>query len=320
MITRRLSHQVRRGRRRGEPEAAVRRQGARRIRQDHGRHGGRIALRHVLPRAAEEFTKATGVEVEFISIPHDNIRQQFVLRTRCPAPAASTSISPTRSGCRSSTRRASSATSPGSSSDADQADFSKTALETVSYNGALVALPIMVHNCAMYYRTDLFETAGLSGAADELGRVSATSPSKTHRRTAGVWGTLIALQAGHRGLDPPALVLPAGRRRSSSTPTASRPSNSDAGHAALEFMTTMVFDDKAAPEGVLELPTCRACGSTASSRMAPVWPYLYSLSQGAAGRQVRDRAPRPASEARAARSIRGASPPRPARRTPSGAD
>ena len=28
---------------------------------------------------AAEFTKASGVEVEFISIPHDNIRQQFVL-------------------------------------------------------------------------------------------------------------------------------------------------------------------------------------------------------------------------------------------------
>ena len=39
--------------------------------------------------------------------------------------------------------------------------LSKTAIETVSYQGALVALPIMVHNCAMYYRTDLFEKAGL---------------------------------------------------------------------------------------------------------------------------------------------------------------
>ena len=28
---------------------------------------------------AAEFTAASGVEVEFISIPHDNIRQQFVL-------------------------------------------------------------------------------------------------------------------------------------------------------------------------------------------------------------------------------------------------
>ena len=28
---------------------------------------------------AGEFTEASGVEVEFISIPHDNIRQQFVL-------------------------------------------------------------------------------------------------------------------------------------------------------------------------------------------------------------------------------------------------
>ena len=31
----------------------------------------------------------------------------------------------------------------------------------MTYQGALVALPIMVHNCAMYYRTDLFEKAGL---------------------------------------------------------------------------------------------------------------------------------------------------------------
>jgi len=58
---------------------------------------------------AQAFTDATGVTAEFQAIPHDNIRQQFV-QERWRGAARSTSISPTRSGCPSSTRRASSRT------------------------------------------------------------------------------------------------------------------------------------------------------------------------------------------------------------------
>ena len=92
--------------------------------------------------------------------------------------------------------------------DADKADFSKTAIETVTYDGALVALPIMVHNCAMYYRTDLFE-AGCR--RHDLGRVSRLRQDGRRAASLGHHGLL---QAGHRGRDPAPLVLSAGGRRS----------------------------------------------------------------------------------------------------------
>jgi multiple sugar transport system substrate-binding protein len=55
--------------------------------------------------------------------------------------------------------------------------------------------------------------------------------------------------------------------------------DSDAGHAALEFMYEVVFSDKSAPEGVLELPDLQGPWLDGKLALAPVWPYLYSLSK-----------------------------------------
>ena len=41
----------------------------------------------------------------------------------------------------------------------------------------------------------------------------------------------------------------------------------------------MVFEDKAAPEGVLELPDMQGAWLEGKLALAPVWPYLYSLSK-----------------------------------------
>jgi multiple sugar transport system substrate-binding protein len=41
----------------------------------------------------------------------------------------------------------------------------------------------------------------------------------------------------------------------------------------------MVFEDKAAPEGVLELPDMQGAWLDGKLALAPVWPYLYSLSK-----------------------------------------
>ena len=224
---------------------------------------------------AAEFTEASGVEVEFISIPHDNIRQQFVLDALSGAGGFDVYIAD-QVWLPEFYQKGFIRDLSGLVTDADRSDFSKTAIETVTYKGALVALPIMVHNCAMYYRTDLFEKAGLSGAAGELGRVSATSPRRPPTLPAGVWGTLIACKQG----------IEASTRLHSFYQQAGgdlldadgKPTiNSDAGRAALEFMTEMVFEDKAAPEGVLELSDMQGMWLEGKLAMAPVWPYLYSL-------------------------------------------
>src|SRR5262245_1384171 len=109
---------------------------------------------------AAEFTKAAGVEVEFISIPHDNIRQQFVLDALSAAGGFDVYIAD-QVWLPEFYQKGFIKDLSAHVTDADRSDFDKTALETVTYQGALVALPIMVHNCAMYYRTDLFEKAGL---------------------------------------------------------------------------------------------------------------------------------------------------------------
>ena len=40
-----------------------------------------------------------------------------------------------------------------------------------------------------------------------------------------------------------------------------------------------MFEDKSAPEGVLELPDMQGRWLEGKLAMAPVWPYLYSLSK-----------------------------------------
>ena len=48
-------------------------------------------------------------------------------------------------------------------------------------------------------------------------------------------------------------------------------------------MTRMVFEAKAAPEGVLEFADMQGMWLEGGLAMAPVWPYLLFAEQGAAG-------------------------------------
>lgn len=225
---------------------------------------------------AAEFTSASGVEVEFISIPHDNIRQQFVLDALSGAGGFDVYIADQvwlpefyqKGFIRDLSEHV---------ADADREDFSKTAIETVSYDGALVALPIMVHNCALYYRTDLFEQAGLSGPPANWDEYRDFA-RKTTDGGAGIWGTLIASKQGiEASTRLHSFYQQAG---GDLLDAAGKPTiDSDAGRAALELMSALVFEDKAAPEGVLELPDMQGMWLEGKLAMAPVWPYLYSLSK-----------------------------------------
>lgn len=225
---------------------------------------------------AAEFTSASGVEVEFISIPHDNIRQQFVLDALSGAGGFDVYIAD-QVWLPEFYEKGFIRDLSGLVSDADRSDFSKTAIETVTYKGALVALPVMVHNCALYYRTDLLEKAGLSGVPQNWDEFRDYA-RKTTDAGAGIWGTLVASKQGiEASTRLHSLYQQAGGDLlgADGKPTI----NSDAGHAALEFMTKLVFEDKAAPEGVLELADMQGMWLEGKLAMAPVWPYLYSLSK-----------------------------------------
>ena len=92
--------------------------------------------------------------------------------------------------------------------------------------------------------------------------------------------------------------------------------NSDAGRAALEFMTALVFEDKSAPGG--RARAARHAGPWLEGKLAHGAGLAVPLlaQQGAARRQVRDRHRARASPTPAAPSTRGALPARAAPRTP----
>lgn len=223
---------------------------------------------------APEFTKATGVAVAFNAIPHDSIRQQFVQDALSRAGGYDVYIAD-QVWLPEFYEKEFIADVSNQLSDADKADFSRTAIQTVSYKGVIVALPIMVHNCAMYYRKDLLAAAGFNSPPSNWDDYRKMAKATTKD---GVWGTMILSKQG---------IEAATRLNSfyqqaggdildgSGSPTI----DSDAGRDALEFMYSMVFTDKAAPEGVLELPDMQGAWLDGKLALAPVWPYLYSLSK-----------------------------------------
>jgi multiple sugar transport system substrate-binding protein len=223
---------------------------------------------------AAEFTKETGVEVAFNAIPHDNIRQQFVQDALAGAGGFDVYIAD-QVWLPEFYEKGFIADISKELSDADKKDFSKTAIETVSYKGAVVALPIMVHNCAMYYRTDLLKAAGLDGPPKSWEEYRKYAKATTKD---GVWGTMILSK---QGIEAATRLNSFYQQAGSDIIDASgKPTlDTDAGHASLEFMYKMVFEDKAAPEGVLELPDMQGAWLDGKLALAPVWPYLYSLSK-----------------------------------------
>jgi multiple sugar transport system substrate-binding protein len=224
---------------------------------------------------AQAFTDATGVTAEFQAIPHDNIRQQFVQDALSGGGSFDVYIAD-QVWLPEFYQKGFIKDLSGAVTDADKADFSKTAIETVTYDGALVALPIMVHNCAMYYRTDLFEKAGIAGPPKSWDEYRDFA-KKTTDAANGIFGTMVCSKQGIEAATRlHAFYQQAGGDLldASGAPTI----NSDAGRAALEFMTALVADGSA-PEGVLELPDMQGKWLEGKLAMAPVWPYLYSLSK-----------------------------------------
>ena len=225
---------------------------------------------------AAAFTKATGVDVTFNAIPHDSIRQQFAQDALSQAGGFDVYIAD-QVWLPEFAEKGFIVDLSDKIEAKDKADFAGSALETVSWNGKIYALPIIVHNCAMYYRSDLFAAAGLSAAPATWDEYRAFAKKLTSKDR-GVFGTLIA---GKRNIEAAtrfhAFIQQAGGDilDANKKPTI----DSDAGHKALEFMTAVELTDQSAPPGVLDLSDAQGMWLDGKLAMLPVWPYLYSLSK-----------------------------------------
>ena len=230
-----------------------------------------------------DFTAETGIEVELQAIPHENMHQQFLSdaiagggsfdvytadQPWIPEFAARGFLLPLDDRI----------------DEDDLTDFVPSALDTVSYDGQIYALPYIVHNLALYYRTDLFEEAGLDGPPETWEEYREYASILTNPDE-GVWGTLISgRQDGEVAIHLQSFIEQAGG--SIIGEDGSPAVDSEAGLAAMELMTGIQFEDESSPPGLHDITDMQGLFLEGQLAMARNWPYMYSLAEDESQSQV----------------------------------
>jgi ABC-type glycerol-3-phosphate transport system substrate-binding protein len=224
---------------------------------------------------AAEFTKETGIDVEFQSIPHANMRQQFlsdavagggsfdvftVDQPWLPEFAANGYLVPLDDVV----------------TDEDRDDFLPHTLDTASYEGKLYGLPYMVHNTVLYYRTDLFEAAGLTkppATWDEYREYAKILTDKD----AGVWGTIIpGKQDGEVATRYESYLKQTGSdvAEADGNPTL----DTEAGVEVFDMMSGIQFEDQSSPPGLHDITDIQGQFLEGKVAMVLQWPYMYGMT------------------------------------------
>ena len=224
-----------------------------------------------------EYTELTGVELEFIEIPHDSMHERFVQE----------SIS------RSGAIDIYNADQPWISEFAshgwiepldekisveDRDDFFEAAIDASSYQGRLFAIPYFIHTPIVYYRTDLFEAAGLEVPqtwSDYRNAAKALTNSST-----GMYGTIIEgkqsgepvthlidwyFQNGAEFVDSAGNVVV----------------DSPAAKEVFNFLLEMMYSDKSVMPGSIGYDNADVHNLFMQGKVAMVknWPYMYAMAR-----------------------------------------
>ena len=234
---------------------------------------------------AKEFTEETGIEVEILGVPHDNMHQQF-LSDAISGAGAYDVLTVDQPWVAEFAQNGYLAPLDDRLSDEDREDFVEGTLDTVSYEDRLYGLPFLVHNTVTYYRPSLLEAAGTDGPPTTWEEYRAAAKATTDP-AAGVWGTMIPgnrdgevatrlqsyiQQAGGDIVDDegnPAIDSPEARE-------------------AFELMTTMQFEDKSSPEGLHDLSAMQGQFLEGKVAMISIWPYLWALATDPAQSKIVD--------------------------------
>jgi ABC-type glycerol-3-phosphate transport system substrate-binding protein len=248
-----------------------------------GEAGGPYTQLH--KNAAPEFTEQTGIVVDYVEVPHDQMHQTFL--TEALAGTGDIDVFQADQPWVAEFAAAGYLEPLGDRvTEEDRADFFPVALDTVSYDGEIYALPYLVHNSVLYYRTDLFEAAGIAEPPktwDEYREVA----KKLTDAEAGVYGTMaegkqsieaaakfmdVLQQAGGSVLDADGNVVFDGQ------PTVD----------AFDFLLGVQYEDQSSPPGApgFDNPDTHGMFMAGNLAMAPNWPYMYGLASDPEQSQV----------------------------------
>ncbi|WOQ69407.1 sugar ABC transporter substrate-binding protein [Microbacterium limosum] len=224
---------------------------------------------------AVEFTAETGIEVEFQAIPHANMRQQFL--TDAIAGAGSIDVfTIDQPWLPEFASQGYLVPLDDVVSEEDRADFLPHTLDTVSYDGGLYGLPYMVHNTVLYYRTDLFEAAGLEEPPTTWDEYREYARILTDR-DAGIWGTIIpGKQDGEVATRFQTFVKQTGSdiAAEDGAPTIDTPQALE----AFDMMTAIQFEDQSSPPGLHDITEIQGQFLEGKVAMVFQWPYMYGMT------------------------------------------
>lgn len=238
-------------------------------------------------RIVGDFTKETGIEVNFLEIPHDNMHQRFLTESMSGGGAIDVyqTDQPWISEFASNDFL-----EPLSSriSDEENSDFAPAALETVKYEDELYGLPYLVHTPIVYYRTDLFEEADLKGPP-ETWEEYRDYAQKLNNPDGEIYGTLIeGKQAGEPVTHLLDLVHQAGGGILDENQEVIL--DSPEVKSVFEFLTAIQNEDKTSPPGAVGFDNADAQNMFLQGKIAMVknWPYMYSMANNPEDSRVAD--------------------------------
>jgi ABC-type glycerol-3-phosphate transport system substrate-binding protein len=234
---------------------------------------------------AAQFTQETGIEVEILGVPHDNMHQQF-LSDAIAGGGAYDVLTVDQPWIAEFAQNGYLSPLGDRLEDEDRADFVEHTLDTVSYEDEIYGLPFLVHNLVTYYRPSLLEAAGIDGPPTTWEEYRAAAAATTDPAT-GVFGTMVPgnrdgevatrfesyiQQSGGDIVDEdgaPAIDSPEARE-------------------AFDLMTGIQFEDGSSPAGLHDLSAMQGQFLEGKVAMISIWPYLWAQATDPAQSTIAD--------------------------------
>jgi ABC-type glycerol-3-phosphate transport system substrate-binding protein len=223
--------------------------------------------------AAKQFTPKTGITVNWVDVPHTDMHQKFLTEAASGAGAIDVFNADQPWVPEFAAAGYLVALDKYITAD-DKADILQTALDTVSYNGKIYALPYLVHDNVLYYRTDLLQKAGISAPPTTWAEYIADAQKLTG---GDVYGTIVeGKQAGAASAKFLDIVYQAG---GSVFDSHGNPAIDGAWIDAFNFYLDLIYTYKVVPPGSPTFDNADTHNLLIQGKlaMAPGWPYMFSM-------------------------------------------
>lgn len=223
---------------------------------------------------AAEFTAETGIKVEILAVPHDNMHQQF-LSDAISGAGAYDVLTVDQPWVSEFAQKGYLEPLDERLTADDRSDFGNT-LDTETVDGTVYGLPFLVHNLVLYYRPSLLKAAGFDSPPTTWEQYREIAKATTDAST-GVWGTMIpGNRDGEVATRIESYIQEAG---GDIVDADGKPAiDNQAARDAFAMMTAIQFDDKSSPEGLHDLSAIQGQFLEGKVAMVTVWPYLWAMA------------------------------------------